>query len=57
MSEDDVTLGYQGVVPRNTKLNNEFALKNLKMWMKIRANSDEPVPDDLFSNLDPNVVC
>ena len=53
VSEDDVTLMCQGVVRTNTKLNNELALNNLKEWMKICANSDEPVPDDLLSNPDP----
>ena len=48
-----------GVVPTNTKLSNEWAMRNLNAWMKNRNKvaPDNPVPADLLSCGDASVLC
>ena len=40
VSEEDLALGCQGVVPANTKSSNKWAMRNLKKWMDSRSSSE-----------------
>ena len=53
VSDDEVSHVCEGVVPTNTKLSNEWVLRNLKVWMTIHSE----VPADLLSNSDAATVC
>ena len=48
-----------GVVPTNTKLSNEWAMRNLNAWMKNwnEVAPDNPVPADVLSCGDASVLC
>ena len=49
----------KGVVPTNTKLNNEWAMRNLNAWIKNwnKVAPDDPVPADLLSCGDASILC
>ena len=49
----------KGVVPTNTKLSNEWALRNVNAWMKNRnsISPSDPVPSDLLSCSDAGTLC
>ena len=51
----------KGVVPRNTctEKNNEWAWKNFLDWRSTRSEKlpSDPVPRDLLSSSDPNLLC
>ena len=49
----------KGVVPTNTKLSNEWAMRNMRAWMKNRneLSPNDPVPADLLSCADASVLC
>jgi hypothetical protein len=49
----------KGVVPTNTKLNNEWAMRNLNAWIHNRNEMapDDLVPADLLSCGDASVLC
>ena len=57
VSEEDLALGCQGVMPDNMKSSNECAVRNLYEWMDNLSSSEESVLKDLMSCLDPTVVC
>jgi hypothetical protein len=58
VSEEESLLAAKGVVPLNTKVTNEWALRNLRTWMETRNNNcAEKVPNDLLSCDDAEVVC
>ena len=51
-------MAAKGVVPLNTKVTNEWALRNLRSWMETRNNNcAEKVPNDILSCDDAEVVC
>ena len=58
VTEEEQTVAAKGVVPLNTKITNDWAMKNLRQWMEHRNNSgDEKVPDDLLCCKDAERVC
>ena len=61
VSDDEVSHVCEGVVPTNTKLSNEWVLRNLKVWIlrnfKVWMTIHNKVPADLLSNSDAATVC
>ena len=57
VTDEEIARGCEGVIPANTKLSNQSAAKILAEWMDSRANTDEPVPEHLLSNENPDGVC
>ena len=58
VTEEEQTVAAKGVVPLNTKIANDWAMKNLRQWMEHRNNSgEEKVPDDLLCCKDAERVC
>ena len=49
----------RGVVPENTEASTRWAMKNYNAWAKTRSliEPDNPVPHDLLSRNDPELVC
>ena len=59
VSDEQQKEAAKGVTPDNTKLSNDWAVKNLRAWM-VFGNSmkpEDPVPTDLLSCKDPHVLC
>ena len=59
MSDEQQKEAAKGVTPDNTKLSNDWAVKNLRAWMVFRnsVKPEDPVPTDLLSCKDPHVLC
>ena len=58
VTEEEQAVAAKGVVPVNTKVANDWAMRSLQQWMDNRRSSgEEPVPDDLLHCMDPKVVC
>ena len=59
VSEYEVKLASKGVVPDNTKRNNEWAARNFADWSRARSEKvkDDPVPQDLLNCKDPELLC
>ena len=59
VSQEEIEIAAQGVVPDNTKCNNEWAANNFAEWAKARTQKspEEPVPDNLLSCLDEKLLC
>ena len=58
-SDRDVEEASKGVVPVNTERANTWALKKFEAWVGKRNAVDpqKPIPDDLLSSNDPDMVC
>ena len=59
VGEYEVKLALKGVVPDNTKRNNEWAARNFADWSRARSEEvkDDPVPQDLLNCKDPELLC
>ena len=52
VTEEQQSIAAKGVVPVNTKVVNDWALRNPWQWMDHRRNCGEvKVPDDLLQDL------
>jgi hypothetical protein len=58
VSDEEVVTASKGVVPKNTKRNNTWAINNFTEWKRHRnlQNPDDPVPEDLLECHDPATV-
>ena len=57
VNDSAVEVASKGVVPLNTSRNNQWALNNFTEWEKSRESSSEPVPKDLLSSSDDQLIC
>ena len=59
ISPRSVKKAAKGVVPENTKLSNNWAVRNLMAWVLFRNSTcpEDPVPEDLLSCSDADIIC
>ena len=59
VEEKELEEASKGVVPLNTKKNNTWAVQNFNEWALSRnsRSPDDPVPEDLLSSNDADVMC
>ena len=59
VEEKELEEASKGVVPLNTKKNNTWAIQNFNEWALSRnsRSPDDPVPEDLLSSNDADVMC
>ena len=56
--KEQQSIAAKGVVPVNTKVANDWALRNLRQWKDLcRSFGEEQVPDDLLLCKDADLVC
>ena len=50
----------KGVVPKNTKHNNQWAIKVFRLWMQqpnVKVSPEDAVPTDILESSDCEVIC
>ena len=58
VADDELEEAAKGVVPKNTKRRDIWAIKNFEDWAKNRREREpsDPVPEDLLKCTDPEVI-